>query len=448
MKTRVWALVACLMAAPLSAQTVELPLEDARVLAVRAASAGEFAVALELARKLVAVNPDDRTALIVLAVAEPQAGNPEAGWRAGARAWWLSETDAQRYEAARFTALAAANGEWFTQSVIWLRLALLDAPNDAERDRTIADARTVQRRNPWSPSIGLSVVPSNNVNGGSSEDETTGGGSLSESAQALAGIRTSLNFRTAYRFEPSPRTRITAGLRYQPSWVVIEREGEPDGSGTLRGTDFGSVLTEANLQLLQAVDNGVWQMGVATGQFDFGGDPYYTYNRLNLARAFNLTDTTLVRLSAIRDIQDYASAGIVEVRRGTLDAGLTYTLPSGDRVGGGLTYRSSDSVTPNFTFEEVALRASYQWSEPIGPVRLAVNAGVIWADYPTYFELFEVPGGRQDTTFTYGANIGFPEVEFAGFVPGLAVTGSIADSNVTRFQRDTFAVSFTLSSSF
>ena len=51
MMMRVCALVACLVAAPLSAQTVELPLDDARILATRAVAAGEFAVAAELARK-------------------------------------------------------------------------------------------------------------------------------------------------------------------------------------------------------------------------------------------------------------------------------------------------------------------------------------------------------------------------------------------------------------
>ena len=448
MKTRALALVGCLLAAPLSAQTVELPLEDARVLAVRAASAGEFTVALELARKLLAVNPDDRTALVVLAVAAPRTGDPEAGWRAGARAWRLSDTDARKYEAARVTALAAAEGEWFTLSTIWLRLALIAAPGDAEREQTKVDARMVQRRNPWQSNLGLSVVPSNNVNGGSNTDESEGGFDLSEDAQALVGVRTSLNFSTAYRMEPTSQTRITAGLRYQPSWVVIEREGEPDGAGELRGSDFDSVLAEANLQLLQAVENGVWQAGLATGQFDFGGDPYYAYNRLSLARVFNPTDTTQVQLSALRDIQDYASSNIDEVRRGTLNAGLTYTLQNGDRVGGGLTYLSSDGVTANFTFEEWSLRGSYQWAEPIGPVTLSLNAGLKWTDYPEYFVLFAVPGGREDTTFSYGASIGFPEIEYAGFVPGLTITGSIADSNVTRFQRDTFAIGFTLRSSF
>ncbi len=449
MKIYVLALLSCLMAAQVPAQEIEVSLDDARQLAVRAMSAGEFALAMELTDKFLEVDPDDRTALIVRAVVAPQVGDPETGWRAGARAWRLSVTDDQQYEAARVTALAAANGEWFTLSSIWLRVALLDAPNEQERNRTIADARVVDRRNPWSPSIGLSIVPSSNVNGGSNEEETSTGGTLSESAQALAGVRTSLNLRTAYRFDISPRTRVTASARYQPSWVWLEREGEEDIGGTLRGSDFGSSLSEASVTFLQAVENGIWQTAIATGQFDFGGAPYYAYNRLSLARVFNPTDTVRVQLSANREFQNYVSASIDEVRRGILDAGLTYTLASGNRVGGGVTYLSSDSsVSANQTYEEQSLRLSYQWAEPIGPVTLAVNAAVKWADYQRYFEIFEVEGGREDTTYTLGANVGFPDIEVAGFVPGLAITASTADSNITRFQRDTFSVGFTLSSSF
>lgn len=449
MKRYVLALLAWFFAAPVVAQQVDLPLDDARELAVRAMSAGEFDLALELARKLHEVDPDDRTALIVLAVVEPQVGNPSAGIRAGTRAWRLSETDAQQYEAARVTALAAANGARFTLATIWLRLALLDAPNETERDRTVADARVVTQRNPWSTNIGLSVVPSNNVNGGSREDETTGGGTLSESAQALAGIRATLNLRSAYRFDLSPRARVTASARYQPSWVWLEREGDEDIGGPLRGSDFGSALAEVSMAYLRAVENGIWQSAFATGRFDFGGDPFYAYNRLSLARVFNISDATRVQLTANREFQYYESTGIDEVRRGTLDAALTYTLPSGNRLGGGVTYLSSDSsVSANFTFEELGLRASYQWDEPIGPVTLAVNAGVKWADYKRYFEIFEVEGGREDTVYTLGANIGFPDREVAGFVPGFAISASTSDSNVTRFQRDTFAVAFTFNSSF
>ena len=86
MMMRVWAVLACLMAAPVAAQQVEIPLDDARVLATQAVLAGEFDLARELADKLLAVDPDDRDALLVRAAAETQVGDPDLGWEAGARA--------------------------------------------------------------------------------------------------------------------------------------------------------------------------------------------------------------------------------------------------------------------------------------------------------------------------------------------------------------------------
>ena len=149
MMIRVLAVLVCLSAAPLAAQQVEMSLADARVLATQAVVAGEFDLARELADQLLAANPDDRDALLVRAALETQAGDPDIGWAAGARAWRLANTPADRDEAARVTALAAANGDRCTLSGLWLRIALTSDPDDAARAQTITDARSIARRNPW-----------------------------------------------------------------------------------------------------------------------------------------------------------------------------------------------------------------------------------------------------------------------------------------------------------
>ena len=143
-------LAAGLWASAASAQsTVDIPIDQATNIAAQAVIAGDTALALQIAEAVLQAQPDNRDALVVLAAAAPRVGRATDGRRAGARAWWLSETDLQRYEAARLTALAAANEERFSLASLWLRLALIDAPNEAERTRTINDARPVTARNPW-----------------------------------------------------------------------------------------------------------------------------------------------------------------------------------------------------------------------------------------------------------------------------------------------------------
>lgn len=445
------AVVLALLGSTATAQTtVDLSLEDARAIATRALFSGNPQLATDIALAILNQRPDDRAALLVVAAAAPQLGDATAGRKAGARAWSVSETDIEKYEAARLTALAAANEERFTLSTFWLRRALTVVPNEAERTRTLTDARQVQRRNPWSTNLSLSVVPSNNVNGGANQDKSTVGFDLSESAQELVGVRTTLNFRTSYRFQATETNKIVVGLRYQPSRVILEKEGEPDtGSSVLRGTDFASDLTELTLRSTQAVENGVWDAGFAVGSFDFGGDPYYDYERVSLVRVFVPFEDTRVQLSAMREIQDYTSTGIVEVRRSTLNAGLSYRLENGDRISGSLAYLNASSPTDNYIFEEWTLGGSYQWDEPLGPVSVAINASIKQNDYPSYTPLLgSTPGRRQDTTFSLGVNLGFPEMEYAGFVPGLAINASKSDSNIARFERDTFSVGLTLNSAF
>ena len=87
--------------------TVDIPISEARNIATQALVAGDAALAMQVAQVILTQAPDDRAALIVVAAAAPQLGDAEAGRRAGARAWTVSQTDAQKYEAARLTALAA-----------------------------------------------------------------------------------------------------------------------------------------------------------------------------------------------------------------------------------------------------------------------------------------------------------------------------------------------------
>jgi len=59
-----------------------------------------------------------------------------------------------------------------------------------------------------------------------------------------------------------------------------------------------------------------------------------------------------------------------------------------------------------------------------------------------------VTGGRQDTMVFANADIGFPDISYAGFTPGLRIDVSRTDSNVSRFDRTTVSAGLTISSQF
>ncbi|MEL6838968.1 MAG: surface lipoprotein assembly modifier [Pseudomonadota bacterium] len=455
---RALALMAAIYAAPLFAQNVDLTLDDARLLARQAVAAGEFELARELATKLIEVNPEDREALLVLAVAEPQLGDADAGWAAGARAWRLSDTEATRYEAARVTALAAANGERFTLSTIWLRIALNDAPNEAARTQTVNDARAVTRRNPWSTQLSFSLVPSNNLNGGAEDEEQRingepDGGNLSEDAVALAGWRTTFGLRTQYRLQENRDSRTSVALQYSANRARITDDvSVPDEALT-------SNYAELALRHDRVLENGTISGRIAAGTFDYrsfrqstGELSFEKYDivRLALDRQFPINDDLTLALTAQRERLDYLSTGIGRIDRTILRTTLSYALDNNDRVSASLALTDSTGEdNSNFTSQNWTLQGTYSWAEPFGPISLAVNGGFGFNDFPEYRVFIDpVEGGREDRSVFVGANVGFPDVEYFGFTPGLSITANRAKSNISRFERDTFSVGFTLGSVF
>ncbi len=455
--------LACCAAPAVAQEQVQVPLDQAGALAAQTLVGGDVATALQIAEAVLAQRPDDRNALIVVAAAAPRAGDPGKGRRAGARAWSVSQSDAQKYEAARLTALAAANEERFTLSTFWLRRALTVARNEEERRRTIQDARAVTRRNPWSTQLSFSLVPSNNVNGGAEDEDLIiagedTGGNISEDGLALSGWRASLSFGTQYRFQENAKSRSTIGLSYQISRVrITEDTAVPDEA-------FDTSSYRLSLRHDRALENGTITFRGSRSLFEYrdldlaaGTTEYdkYDIRGLGVDRRFAINERTLLSLSADRERLSYLEPAIGDVERVSLSGGVTYQLASGDRITTTLQLVDSDGDNPSYTFDSQSLSLNYSFGAPLGPISFAFGGGVRWNAYPEFLVfdpsvLAFVPldGGRQETTIFANANIGFPNVSYAGFTPGLRIDASRTDSNVSRFDRETLSVGLTISSQF
>jgi hypothetical protein len=466
---KVLAVIGALLGSTAHAQsTVEIPLSEAREVATRALFAGDERLALQIAQTILSQQPDDRESLMIVAAAAPRTGDPRTGRLAGTRAWALSETDVQKYEAARLTALAAANEERFTLSTFWLRRALTVVPNDAERTRTLTDARAVKQRNPWSSQLSFSLVPSNNVNGGTEGEESTAPGnptgSLSPDALALRGWRASLSFGAQYRLHQTATNRTTVGLQSRISRVRLSEDSiVPDES-------FKTAFYEFSARHDRVLENGTITFRASRGLFDYRdldlirlptpasepaefevtgiGRDNYKITRLGIDRQIPLSERTLLTLSGTEERLTYSNPGIGEVERTIFRTGLNYRLGNGNRVSGSLSYVDSEGDSVNYTSEDKIISASYSWAEPIGPVSLSIGAGVKQSEYPEYRLLFPVEGGRKDKTVFANVNIGFPQIEYAGFSPGLRIDASKAESNVSRFERTSVSIGFTINSAF
>ncbi|WP_322895075.1 MULTISPECIES: hypothetical protein [unclassified Yoonia] len=450
------AAAAFLLAATANAQTtLDLSLDDARALASEALFAGDPTLARDIAEAILAQAPDDRIALTIVAAAAPQQGDARAGRIAGGRAFALSQTDAQRYEAARLTALAAANEERFTLATFWLRRALIAAPTPEDRTQTLADARLVRQRNPWSFDFGATLAPSSNINGGAADSVASAPGNptgtLSDDAQALAGWRGSLTLGATYRLQENATSRTLIGAQYQAARVRITDDVDvPDEALSTNVAELnlrhdrvlgsGSISGQLSYTMVDYRDLDSFTLMTEVQKYDIWG--------VDLDRRVPLGERAELTLSLGRSWTEYDLRRIGRVTRTNAGTSLAYLLPNDDLIRTSLSYGSSDADNLNYITTDWTAQVSYAMAAPVGPVSLSMAGGVTWADYPDYRLLLSVPGGRQDTSVFATLNIGFPQVSYAGFTPVLSVTATATDSNVSRFTRDALSAGLSVRSEF
>ncbi len=223
---------------------------------------------------------------------------------------------------------------------------------------------------------------------------------------------------------------------------------------------FTTNYYEVSLRHERALENGTLSLRATRGLYEYRNlrgpsgaqvvdDEYYDIWRLGIDRQVPLNAQTALSFSVGREWQEYQNVGIGEVNRVTFGTGFAHQLASRDRIGGNITVVDSKGDSVNYTSQDLTLSGNYRWAEPIGPITLALGGGLRWSDYPDYnLSVCNVPGGRQDRTVFANANIGFPDVSYAGFTPGLRIDVSRANSNVSRFDRTTFSAGLTISSQF
>jgi hypothetical protein len=257
-----------------------------REIAVRLLVQGEAGRSAELARALLARDPDDRTALVVLAAAAPQVGRAAEGTAGGAAGLGPSRraapSDSRRHGSRR--GRRSRRGRPFLAE-FWLRLALATAPDEAQEARTLADARAVRARNPWRLEVELGFAPSDNVNGGARTDRLEvdglvsglpGGLGLSIDAQALSGWVGTFDLRAARRLRESRTERTELRFRLSGRSVILSEESRDriraEGEeGEVTGSDFGSAAAEVGLGHRRLLDWGA-RGGDATLGWSHSGD--------------------------------------------------------------------------------------------------------------------------------------------------------------------------------
>lgn len=456
------------------ATDVTLPLEQAKIIARQALLAQDIKVANQLAKGILLAEPNNVSALVIIAATAPPLGDIQAGSDAGKRAYNLASDPLLKFEAAYFTAAAAAQQSNYTASKIWLRRAHQAAPDDATRANTEQQFRQVRALDPLQVNLSFSINKTSNINGGSESrflevDGVPVIGVLSQTAQALSGYRLSTNVQLSYKLSESQAQKTSLGFSLFSNMHKMSSDAENalldernrltqagfTNLGPLtRASDFDTHVGEVSLTHLRAPRLAYlpdsYTFGVGTTLY--GGSKLYDFARLNLSRTIALSPNAVLKIDA-GTTKLFHEFNTSNQKIDQLSVTGLYGMKNGDVLRAGLDFSHSRSDDPNRSYATRAFSLTYGFDETIGPIKLDLGLRVGVTEYDRFL-IFTgtgnnlAPGGRTDEfrTFTLGAT--FSNLSTYGFSPRATLRYDRTKSNISRFERRDWSYNIGFTSTF
>lgn len=377
-------------------------------------------------------DPDDFTALVVLARASRAQGDMATAQTAARQANTVARTDEDRYVASIELASIQYGKQNFLRSQFWLRRAYQYAPTREMRAQTARDIRSTQIEAPWQAKLRIGITPSSNVNNGSLADTVEIGGLdfvLNPDAKALAGLEMTASASLRYRFGDERPYPSYVSLSLFTKKVSLSSSAEANLADA-KGSDYNYDAIEFGFghDFSRRSDRLHFRIDAAVGRNYYGTKPLSRFLKTSVTASTNngRNMETTVMLSAerlLRDDERDRSAWITE-----LSALRGWRLSSGDalRLSGGLRHTASAST--EIDHDAIFIGGGYQFRTIFGgAANLTLDMELEYRDYAA--SLFRA-GGRQDLRTRVGIELGFPTVQYYGFTPIVAIDLNKTRSNV------------------
>ncbi|WP_444454653.1 surface lipoprotein assembly modifier [Rhodobacter capsulatus] len=400
-----------------------LGIEEARALAVAAHRAHDAPLAAALARALLARDPKDATARMILASAYYATGRFERADTEGRTAYRDSSADPQRHDAAMIVAEAAFKQAQIGAARRWLRRAAYFAPDAAQRDLALRAFHGLEGRQKFTWHVRGSVTPMSNLNGGTMVQNVSLGPitlPLPGELQALSGLRTHLGAEASYRFGESPRALWIAGAEIDGALNRLSAEAQRQAP-TARGSDYDFWSLAATLQY-RAQPKGwdaPWDARLTTGHMIYGGEDLSNTLGLRLGKEFALSQQTGLRAEIGSERQFRLDDAEQSVTLQTLDVIYrSQTGPGQILLGGGLT--DARSASAKASFQGAKLNLSYEIAKPKFGLFWQTDLGLESRDYDT---------GREDRALVLGVSAVAPKLQYMGFAPEIGLNYTRNRSN-------------------
>ena len=448
--------------AALSAET--LTPDQLRQAGVTALAAGNLPLTDEIARTLIAAQPQDPLAHYLRGMVHFRLGDAPAAVREGRLAFRHGGSDLQRHQAARLTAGALLQDGHPAWARFWLRRAVETAPTRAARQDSLAALRALQEAAQWRASARFSLTPSSNVNAGAdSRYNTVDGmpviGLLSGSAQALSGTVATLNAEVNRRLLTRAGGQLWLDARVYLKAVALSagarrQATQPPTGGTPLPAPpsdaFDSSNAEIALRWQAPRPRGSRSVQLTGGQSWEAGNRVFHYGELALNQSHMLGPRDLLSFGASGEYRWSERRADQDQRLFGVQAQWRHALPQGDVLAASMALRHTEAEASNLRTRAASVQLTWQPARSFGPLSGALSLGGSLTDYPDYIELAlgAVPGGRQDRTLWADLDLWNAGLAYAGFQPRIKLRALSVDSNVSRFSHSEFSVNLGLRSAF
>lgn len=379
-------------------------------------------------------NPNDYQSFIYLSAAYAALGQYEKSAQAAGRAFSIARNRAQKLQAARMASKARFEARQFLQARWWLRRAA-NHTETADAARTVhSEFQAIRQVDPSQISLGFSVAPSENINGGASDAILRLGEFefvLPRSALAISGIEYSTDLKYSYRLSSNERQTTNAGFYVYGRTYSLSPSEKPELPG-ISGADYALVLAEVFLSHRRLVfpDVGATTVSLHHGQTWYSGDPLWRYSKLSFSQEFTWrqNSSALVRASvekqtALNEVQPdttiYDVLGSYKAR-----------LPNNDILKLSFQTRLNDANIETYKHTDHRISMDYSLAKPVLGSQLSF---LLMAGYKEYDTFSLSLNGRRDRYVSTGVSAAIQNVSYFGFSPTLSVYATRTMSNVDRF---------------
>jgi len=441
-------LICATSASAQSESPLRLTPEDMRLTAAASLEAAQAARALALAEALMLRNPDDRIALNIAARGALQVGRPDKTLRYSKRLFRTSQSDRERFAAARTAALALASSENFTRAQIWLRRARQLAPDEAARAAVGRDYRVLRARNPLRFQFDVGISPSSNINNGSSEDGFEFLGvpiGFTPDARALSGLEFSFTGNVEFKLHQTGRRLTTLSASSTASRYALSPPSA-EAAPNFDAADLDRTRLGVELQHQWATSGRDDPANIAIGVelAHFAGDPYAREVALSGGRTWHLSDETGIHGQLALARTTYLQTDTTSRQ---WDASLRWSreLDEGKRLhlfaGAGETLSDTDSLRSRRRH----IGIGYDFGRVADRFDIGLGFSHVWRDYePSLL----TPEGRHDRQVKASVTLGMPMVEVYGFQPETRFELQDTASNTARYDTQSLSVDFGFRSAF